>query len=509
MLDTNQTSSHTPTTEDTPSTITVTPSLAIDANSVAGSVVQNVWKDSVDTGTAPSDLGEHVENDGGDARMHGLEVRNGQPMPSKPAVSTNEGRPALDRAYRSAAAPVIPAPATPADDLEEHKTPTPTSTDTHIIEGPSVPEVAASLPSASEPIGINPLSSVEGQTSKPLRQGYDVTTGAFYYFHEATPPPKPKQVEHETMYGDNGQEDVTMNEGEEDGEEEKSGGSTAEPGRSPSLSSSTLPGLMRTRRRPRISYAEPYLMRDSKSRSPSPAAPVKPKRTYGRRGSRQRSGSDGCPPPPTLRGGKASESFYIPLLPTNIQPLEGIKQMTMEQKTRHAMQLGGRPLRKKELVYIMECMDPDLKTNADRGWVVRNFAYISWTCCSYLTLSQNTLSQGNSVRKSSKSTKGKIELKTQVVSLESDYVTGYFWWLPGQKSNSTLFCSEMPTPPHYNVDTPHQCKPDDLFRERLGPNRRMDIRVSATPTPMEDVEKYARAQRPRRSFVPLLEEEDE
>jgi hypothetical protein len=65
-------------------------------------------------------------------------------------------------------------------------------------------------------------------------------------------------------------------------------------------------------------------------------------------------------------------------------------------------------------------------------------------------------------------------------------------------------------PPHfiYDIDIPHHCKPDDLFRERLGNNRRMDIRVYDTPTAMESAESSARAQRPRRSIVPL-EEGDE
>jgi hypothetical protein len=67
----------------------------------------------------------------------------------------------------------------------------------------------------------------------------------------------------------------------------------------------------------------------------------------------------------------------------------------------------------------------------------------------------------------------------------------------------------MLTPLHYDIDTPHQCKPDDLFRERLGNNRRMDIRVSATPTAMESAEPSTRAQRPRRSIVPPLGEEEE
>ena len=421
MSDSNQTSLYTPTTNDTPSTITKTLPLAIDASSVTGSIVQNVWdhdKTTVDTGTAPGDLGEHTENDGENLRIQGPEVRAEQPIPSEAAGATNQA--VLDHPNLSAAGPVILATSS-ADELEDHKIPTSTGIEAHITEEPPVPEEEPSVVKAPS----------EEQT-KPLRQGYDVTTGTFYYFHEATPPPKPKQVEPENTYGQDGQEDVTMKE-EEDGEEEKSGESTGEPERSPSPPSSALPGLTRTRRRPRISYAEPYSTRDSESRSPSPAAPARPKRTYSRRGSRQRSGSDGCPPPPTLRGGKVSDEFYIPLLPTSIQPVEGIKLMTMEQKTKLAMQLGGRPLRKKELVYIMECMDPDLKASTDRGWVVRNFAPISWCKHSYFSLSQNTLSQGNSVRKSSKSAKAKAELKTQVVSLESDYVTGYFWWLPGQK----------------------------------------------------------------------------
>ena len=497
MLDSNQTSLYTPTANDTPSTITKTQSLAIDAYSVTGSIVQNVWdhdKISVDTGTAPGALGGYTINDGGAQRIHEPEVRGEQPVSSEAAGSTNQA--ALDCPHSSAAEPVILA-TPPADEQEDHKISTSKCIEVHNTEGPPVPEVTASTSELS----------LFKQT-KPLRQGYDVTTGTFYYFHEATPPPKPKQVEPDNMYEQDGQEDVTNE--EEDGEEEKSGESTGDPERSTSPPSSTLPGLMRTRRRPRISYAEPYSMRDSESRSPSPAVPVRPKRTYSRRGSRQRSGSDGCPPPPTLRGGKTSDEFYIPLLPTSIQPVEGIKQMTMEQKTKFAMQLGGRPLRKKELVYIMECMDPDLKAGTDRGWVVRDLALISWYKYSYFSLSQNTLSQGNSVRKSSKSAKAKTELKTQVISLESDYVTGYFWWLPGQKFKYTLLYSEMPTTLlRYDIDTPHQCKPDDLFRERLGNNRRMDIRVSGTPTPMEGVENTARTQRPRRSIVPPLEEEDE
>ena len=60
----------------------------------------------------------------------------------------------------------------------------------------------------------------------------------------------------------------------------------------------------------------------------------------------------------------------------------------------------------------------------------------------------------------------------------------------------------------YDIDTPHQCKPDDLFRERLGNNRRMDIRVFEAPTAMEGPEASTRGQRPRRSIVPHLEEED-
>lgn len=443
MLDPNQTSLYTPTTKHTPSTITITPSLAIGACSVAGSIVQNVWdhhKSIVDTGTAPSDL---TENDGGEVRMRGLDVCDEQPIPSEAAGSTNQ-TPALDPSPSSAAAPVIAplADATLADEPEDHKIPTTTtSIETCTTESPSVPTVAAST---SEPGGITAPSSGEEQT-KPLRQGYDVTTGTFYYFHEATPPPKPKQVEPENTDGENGQGDTTMNEEAEDGEEEKSGESTGEPERSPSPRSSALPGLMRTRRRPRVSYTEPYSMRDSESRSPSPAAPARPKRFYGKRGSRQRSGSDGCPPPPTLRGGKTSTDFYIPPLPTNIEPVESIKQMTMEQKTKLAMELGGRPLRKKELVYILERMDPDLKNSTDRGWVVRHFAQFSDAGILTPSPPQNTLSQGNSVRKSTKSAKGKVEIKTQVVSLESDYVTGYFWWLPGQRSRSIRLCSEIPT----------------------------------------------------------------
>jgi hypothetical protein len=440
MLDPNQTSLYTPVTKNPPSTITITPSLAIDAYSVTGSIGQNVWdhhKTSVDISTAPSDPGVPIENDGGDVRMHGLDVRGEQPIPSAAAGATNQTKPPDDRARSSAAGPVIPATSL-ADKLEDHNTRTSTETQTCITEDPPVAEDVTT--STSEPRDINALSSAE-ELTKPLRQGYDVTTGTFYYFHEATPPPKPEQVEHENTNGGNGERDVMMKEEEEDGEEEKSGESTGEPERSPSPPSSALPGLMRTRRRPRISYAEPYSMRDSESRSPSPAAPTKPKRTYGRRGSRQRSSSDGCPLP-TLRGGKISDDFYIPPLPTNIQPVDGIKQMTMEQKTKLAMELGGRPLRKKELVYIMECMDPDLKSTTDRGWVVRNFIHISWCGCLYFSPSQNTLSQGNSVRKSSKSTKGKTDPKAHVISLESDYVTGYFWWLPGQLYNYTLLCSE-------------------------------------------------------------------
>lgn len=503
MLGSNQTSLYTPATKDTPSTITKVPSLAIGPYSVTGSNAQTVWdhdKTSVDAGTAPGDVGEHAENDGRDRGMHGSEVRGEQPIPSEAAGLTNQV-PALDRPHSSAAGPVNLA-TSPVDELEDDKNATSTGIEAHITEDPPVPEDVAA--STSEPSVVKAPSE---EQAKPLRQGYDVTTGTFYYFHEATPPPKPQQVEPENTDELDGQEDVAMNE-EEDGEEEKSGESTGEHERSPSPPSSTLPGLMRTRRRPRVSYIEPYSTRDSESRSPSPAVPPRPKRTYSRRGSRQRSGSDGCPPAPTLRGGKASDDFYIPLLPTSIQPVEGIKQMTMEQKTRLAMQLGGRPLRKKELVYIMECMDPDLKAGTDRGWVVRGSGPISWCSYSYFSLSQNTLSQGNSVRKSSKSAKAKAELKTQVVSLESDYVTGYFWWLPGQKFKYTLLYSEIPTTPLlYDLDTPHQCKPDDLFRERLGNNRRMDIRVSGTPTPMEGVENSARTQRPRRSIVSPLEEE--
>jgi hypothetical protein len=427
MLDTNQTSLYTPVTKDTPSTTTITPSLAVDAYSITGPIVQNVWDDhktSVDTGTAPSDLGVHTENDGRDARMHVLYVREEQPIPSDAADLTNQTEP-VDGAHLSAAEHVIPATFS-SYEPEDQKIPTSTGIDTCTKDPPVAREVAAST---SEPHGIETPSS-SNELTKPLRQGYDVTTGTFYYFHEATPPPKPEQVEHENTNGENGQGDVMMN-GEEDGEEGRSGEFTDELERSSSPLSTALPGLMRTRRRPRISYAEPYSMRDSESRSPSPTAPTKPKRTYGRRGSRQRSGSDGCPPP-TLRGGKISDDFYIPPLPTNIQPVEGIKQMTMEQKTKLAMELGGRPLRKKELVYIMECMDPDLKSTTDRGWVVGNFIHISWCVYPYFSPSQNTLSQGNSVRKSSKSAKGKTELKAQVISLESDYVTGYFWWLPGQ-----------------------------------------------------------------------------
>lgn len=377
MLDPNQTELYTPVTKDTPSAITATPSLVVDAYSITGSIVQNVWdrhKISVDIGTAQSDPGVHTENDGGDTRMHGLGVRDEQPISSVAAGLTNQTEPAADGAHLTAAGPVIPATFS-TDELEDHKIPTPTGIDA-CTENP--PEVATST---SEPLGTETTSSAK--VTKPLRQGYDVTTGTFYYFHEATPPPKPEQVEHGNTNGKNGQGDVMMNGEEEDGEEEKSGESTDEPERSPSPPSTALPGLMRTRRRPRISYAEPYSMRDSESRSPSPAAPVKPKRTYGRRGSRQRSGSDGCPPP-TLRGGKISEDFYIPPLPTNIQPVEGIKQMTMEQKTKLAMELGGRPLRKKELVYVMECMDPDLKASTDRGWVVGNFHSHFLVCVSLL-----------------------------------------------------------------------------------------------------------------------------
>jgi hypothetical protein len=427
MLDPNQPSPYTPTTKSTPSTITITPSLAIGGCSVTSSVVQTVWDDhktSVDTSTAPDDRGDHTKSDGGDVNMRALDE---QPSPSEAGDLTNQARPSPDRVPPSAAVPVLP----PADD--DHKIAASTAIEARIIEYPPVPKgIATSSPSAPEPVGIKAPSPTQEQTPKPLRQGYDVTTGTFYYFHEATPPPKPTPVENENAYGEDGQDDVTMENEEEGGEEEKSGESTGEPERSPSLLSSALPGLMRTRRQPRISYAEPYSMRDSESRSPSPTAPTRPKRTYNRRGSRQRSGPDGCPPPPTLRGGRTSESFYIPPLPTNIQAVEGTKQMTMEQKTKLAMELGGRPLRKKELIYIMECMDPDLKASTDRGWVVRIFAYTSSCKHAYFSLPQNTLSQGNSVRKSSKSTKGKPELKTQVVSLESDYVTGYFWWLPGQ-----------------------------------------------------------------------------
>ena len=368
MLDPNQTELYTPTTKDTPSTTTITPSVAVDAYSITGSIVQNVWdhhKTSVDIGTAPSDLGEHTENDGGDVRMDGLDVR----IPSEAAGSTNQTQPAVGP-YSSAAGPVIPA--TSSDDP---KIP-PSPGNTCIKDSPVAGEVTTLT---SEPHIETPPSTKE--LTKPLRQGYDVTTGTFYYFHEATPPPKLEHVEHENTNGKNG--DVVMN-GEEDGEEERSGESTDAPERSPSPPSTALPGLIRTRRHPRISYAEPYSMRDSESRSPSPAAPAKPKRTYGRRGSRQRAGSDGCPPP-TLRGGKISEEIYIPPLPTNIQPVEGIKQLTMEQKTKLAMELGGRPLRKKELVYIMECMDPELKATTDRGWVVGNFIHISWRLCPYLS----------------------------------------------------------------------------------------------------------------------------
>jgi len=373
MLDPNQTTLYAPVTKDTPSTTTITPSPDVGAYGITGPIVQNVWDDhktSVDIDTAPSDLEVHTENDGGDARMHGLDVRDERPIPSDAAGLTNQTEPA-DGAHLSAAGDVIPA-TSPADELEDHKIPTSTGIDTCIKDAPVAREVAAST---SEPHGIE-APSTSKEPTKPLRQGYDVTTGTFYYFHEATPPPKPEQVEDENTNGENGQGDVMMN-GEEDGEEEKYGEYTDEPERSSSPTSTSLPGLMRTRRRPRISYAEPYSMRDSQSRSPSPTAPAKPKRTYGRRGSRQRSGSNECPPP-TLRGGKISDDFYIPPLPTDIHPVEGIKQMTMEQKTKLAMELGGRPLRKKELVYIMECMDPDLKSTTDRGWVVRNFVHISW-----------------------------------------------------------------------------------------------------------------------------------
>ena len=363
MLDSNQTSLYTPTTKDTPSTITITPSLAVDAYSITGSIVQNVWdnhKTSVDTGTAPSDLGEHTENDGGDVGTHGLDVRDEQPIPSEAAFSTNQTQPDNDLVHSSAAGPVIPATLSAADELER------TGIETFIKDSPVAGEVTTST---SEPHVETPSSTKE--LTKPLRQGYDVTTGTFYYFREATPPPRLEQVEDENTNGENGQGEEVMK-GEEDGEEGRSGEFTDAPEHSPSPPSTVLPGLMRTRRQPRISYAEPYSTRGSESRSPSPAAPARPKRTYGRRGSRQRAGSDGCPPP-TLRGGKISDEVYIPPLPTNVQPVEGIKQMTMEQKTKLAMELGGRPLRKKELVYIMECMDPELKASTDRGWVVGNF----------------------------------------------------------------------------------------------------------------------------------------
>lgn len=377
MLDPKQTPMYTPTANDTPPTITITPSLTIDAHSATGSIVQTVWdhhNTSVDTGTAPSDPGVHFENDGGDEKMQGLDTRHEQPISSEASEAAGSTNPALDRAYVSAAIPVIPATAS-ADDLEDHKIATSPGIEARITEEPPVAGgVTASTP--------EPPSSPEEKT-KPLRQGYDVTTGTFYYFREATPPPKPKQVEHEHASGKDGQEDVTMNE-EEDGEDEKSRGSTSEPERSSSPPSSALPGLMRTRRRPRISYAEPYSTRDSESRSPSPTGQPRtrrisiPKRIYGKRGSRQLPGPDGCPPPPSLRGGMTPRDCYLPLIPTNIQPVEGIKQMTMEQKTQLALQLGGRPLRKKELVYVMERMDPELKNTTDRGWLVRNFAQIFW-----------------------------------------------------------------------------------------------------------------------------------
>ena len=71
-------------------------------------------------------------------------------------------------------------------------------------------------------------------------------------------------------------------------------------------------------------------------------------------------------------------------------------------------------------------------------------------------------------------------------------------------------CAQKCQPPlRDNLDTPHQCKPDDLFRERLGNNRRMDIRTSFTPTPMEGVVQPEPAQRSYKSVVPLLEEEDD
>ena len=374
MLDPKQTPLYTPTADDTPPTITITPSLTIDAHSVTGSIVQSVWdnhKTSVNTGTAPRDLGVHFENDGGDEKMQGLDARDRHEQPIS-SVAAGPTSPALDRAYVSAAIPVTPATA-PADDLEDHKVPTSPAFEVRTTEDP--PVAGEVTTSTSEPGSIKAPSSAE-EKDKPLRQGYDVTTGTFYYFHEATPPPKPEQVE-------DVHEDVTMNEDEdEDGEEEKSRGSASEPERSSSPPSSALPGLMRTRRRPRISYAEPYSMRDSESRSPSPTGQPRtrrisiPKRVYGKRGSRQLPGPDGCPPPPSLRGGMTPKDCYLPLIPTNIQPVEGIKQMTMEQKTQLALQLGGRPLRKKELVYVMERMDPDLKNNTDRGWLVRNFAQI-------------------------------------------------------------------------------------------------------------------------------------
>ena len=74
-----------------------------------------------------------------------------------------------------------------------------------------------------------------------------------------------------------------------------------------------------------------------------------------------------------------------------------------------------------------------------------------------------------------------------------------------------LLCPEITTTLlHYDTDTPHQCKPDNLFRERQGNNRRMDFRFSTLSTPMEGVEKSTRTERPCGSIaLPLEEEEDE
>lgn len=87
---------------------------------------------------------------------------------------------------------------------------------------------------------------------------------------------------------------------------------------------------------------------------------------------------------------------------------------------------------------------------------------------------------------------------------------GSFGGFQVRYSSILFLCSEIPTTLlHYDIDTPHQCKPDDLFRERQGNTRRMDFRYSAPPTHMEGVENSARIQRPCGSITLPLEEEDE